>query len=144
MISEFHADLLTAAAKELELLASNRTQTPDLALVTQAIDELGEVMSSRDYPNLSRAARPGRLASKQAAMRDRWTAAPDRTASQAEVARLWSPGQLAEQWSLSVDTVRRLFEREAGVLVIGTERYRTLRIPQEVVDRVRRKREIVC
>lgn len=56
----------------------------------------------------------------------------------------YSPEQLGELWGLSADTVRRLFEREPDVLVIengkrGKRRYRTLRIPQAVVDRVYRR-----
>jgi len=50
--------------------------------------------------------------------------------------------EIAALWNLSADKVRELFEREPGVLVIGDRnprgkrRYRTLRIPQTVVDRV--------
>ncbi len=56
--------------------------------------------------------------------------------------RCYSPEQLAELWALSPDTVRRMFEHEAGVLVIerpriyGKRRYRTLRIPESVAQRV--------
>ena len=52
-------------------------------------------------------------------------------------------------WKLSIDMVRRLFEGESGVLVIRNggltqrkRRYRTLRIPQSVVDRVHRRLSI--
>ena len=58
----------------------------------------------------------------------------------------YSPAQIAELWSLSVDTVRKIFENEPGVLVIEgsvgryrRRRYRTLRIPENVVERVHRK-----
>ena len=81
------------------------------------------------------------LAARQAAMRLHHQPAP---ADGAGLPRLWSPQQLSVSWGVSVDTVRRQFEREPGVLVIGSERYRTLRIPQEVVERVHRKREVVC
>jgi hypothetical protein len=53
--------------------------------------------------------------------------------------------QIAESWSLSHDVVRKLFEREPGVLVIGDQgsrskrRYTTLRIPESVVMRVHRR-----
>ena len=46
---------------------------------------------------------------------------------------------------LDSETVRRLFEREPGVLVIERARsrnsrhYRTLRIPESVADRVHRR-----
>jgi len=50
--------------------------------------------------------------------------------------------EIAALWNLSTDKVRELFEREPGVLVIGDRnprgkrRYRTLRIPKTVVERV--------
>ena len=59
--------------------------------------------------------------------------------------RHYSAAQLAEQWSLSEDTVRRIFEREPGVLIfenqerISSRRRRTLRIPQSVAERVYRR-----
>jgi len=61
------------------------------------------------------------------------------------VERHFTPEQLGELWSLSGDTIRRLFEKEAGVLVIersskiGRRRYRTLRIPESVAERVHRR-----
>jgi hypothetical protein len=48
-------------------------------------------------------------------------------------------------WGLSADSIRRLFDDEPGVLVIGDtnhqhkRRYRTLRIPQSVIERVHRR-----
>lgn len=48
-------------------------------------------------------------------------------------------------WKLSDDVVRKQFEEEPGVLVIGEDaprgkrRYTTLRIPQSVVERVHRR-----
>jgi hypothetical protein len=56
----------------------------------------------------------------------------------------YTVAEIAEQWRVSPDTVRRLFENEPGVIVIsnskpGKRPYRTLRIPQSVVDRVRNK-----
>ena len=59
--------------------------------------------------------------------------------------RHFSPDELAELWGLSADTIRRLFEREPGVLVIdhtrqnGKRRYRSLRIPESVAQRVHRR-----
>jgi hypothetical protein len=56
--------------------------------------------------------------------------------------RCYSPEQIAERWSLSPDTVRRIFGNEPGVLAIersriyGKRRYRTLRIPESVAQRV--------
>jgi hypothetical protein len=56
--------------------------------------------------------------------------------------RHYSPAELGELWKLSADTVRRMFEREAGVLVFenpvrsSSRRSRTLRIPASVAERV--------
>jgi hypothetical protein len=56
--------------------------------------------------------------------------------------RHYSPAKLAEMWSLSTDTVRRMFEEEPGVLVFenpirsSSRRFRTLRIPASVAERV--------
>jgi hypothetical protein len=56
--------------------------------------------------------------------------------------RHYTVGEIAEAWNLSGDKVRGIVEREPGVLVIGDSnprgkrRYRTLRIPQSVMDRV--------
>jgi methylphosphotriester-DNA--protein-cysteine methyltransferase len=58
--------------------------------------------------------------------------------------------QVAEAWGVSTDTVRRMFEGEAGVLVIepaparySRRRYRTIRIPASAVERVRRRMSVV-
>jgi hypothetical protein len=54
--------------------------------------------------------------------------------------------QVAERWGLSADTITRLFADEPGVIALGKEHPRgkrrrvTLRIPVEVVERVKRKR----
>jgi hypothetical protein len=52
--------------------------------------------------------------------------------------------ELAIEWRLSADVIRRRFLNEPGVIVIsnskpGKRPYRTLRIPQSVVDRVKKK-----
>jgi hypothetical protein len=53
--------------------------------------------------------------------------------------------EVAEMWHLSPDKVRDLFEHEPGVLVIGDpfprhkRRYRTLRIPETVLQRVHKR-----
>jgi hypothetical protein len=57
----------------------------------------------------------------------------------------YSPAELAEAWGVSVETVRSIFRGEPGVLKLGKTgtRYRrsyyTLRIPQEVAERVHRR-----
>lgn len=59
--------------------------------------------------------------------------------------RHFAPAEVAEMWNLSPDVVRKLFEREPGVLVIGDpvprgkRRYTTLRIPESVAERVHRR-----
>jgi hypothetical protein len=61
-------------------------------------------------------------------------------------ARHYTVAEVAERWQLSDDSVRKLFEREPGVLAIGEarstgrkRRYLTLRIPVEVLERVHRR-----
>lgn len=64
----------------------------------------------------------------------------------------YSAAQVAEAWGVSADTIRRLFEHEPGVLVIEPapgrfarrRRYRTLRIPAAVVERVHRRMTIAA
>ena len=60
--------------------------------------------------------------------------------------RHYSPAQIAKLWCLSVDSVRKIFDNEPGVLVLGnaTPRcgkrgYTTLRIPEHVLERVHRR-----
>lgn len=57
-----------------------------------------------------------------------------------------SPAEIAQLWGLSVDSVRKLFEKEPGVLILGNQwprhgkrSYTTLRIPEHVVERVHRR-----
>jgi hypothetical protein len=55
--------------------------------------------------------------------------------------RHYSLAQLAVAWNLSEDTLRRIFLREPGVLIISNQRrrtrtYKTLRIPESVAQRV--------
>lgn len=54
--------------------------------------------------------------------------------------------QIASLWQLSTDTIQRIFEEEPGVLVQGSKNPRgkrkrvTLRIPREVMTRVKKRR----
>ena len=70
-------------------------------------------------------------------------AAPPFTPHFAE--RHYSVAEVAKMWGLSEDFVRDLFINEPGVLVFGNgpnpgaRRYRTLRIPGSVVERVYRR-----
>jgi hypothetical protein len=59
--------------------------------------------------------------------------------------RHYAPDELGEIWGLSSDTIRRMFEREPGVLVIehakgkNRRRYRTFRIPESIAMRVHKR-----
>jgi hypothetical protein len=62
----------------------------------------------------------------------------------------YSAAEIAELWGLSVDSVRRIFAREPGVLMIrndgrrvGKRNYVTLRIPAPVAERVHRRMSTV-
>jgi hypothetical protein len=59
--------------------------------------------------------------------------------------RHYSAPEVAAMWRLSQDTVRKIFENEPGVLVLGgnasrhKRRYTTLRVPESVLRRVHRR-----
>lgn len=63
--------------------------------------------------------------------------------------RHYSVAELAEQWNLSKDSIRRMFENEPGVLSLQADRrpwkrvYKTLRIPQSVAERVYRRNLVI-
>jgi hypothetical protein len=70
----------------------------------------------------------------------------ERESSASALARHFSPAEIADMWGLSVDSIRKIFEEEPGVLIFGNEQprrgkrsYTTLRIPQPVVERVHRR-----
>lgn len=79
------------------------------------------------------------LEERQAEMREiqssRESASPPQTP---HGERHYSVTEVAVLWNLSRDSVRRIFRREPGVLVIG-DRYVTLRIPESVLQRVHRR-----
>ena len=60
--------------------------------------------------------------------------------------RIYSPKELAGLWQLSENSIRRLFQDEPGVFVLGDTNprgrraYTTLRIPEDVALRVWRAR----
>ena len=64
--------------------------------------------------------------------------------------QFYSVAEIAARWKVSRDFVRRLFEREARVLVFGNSpargkrRYRTLRVPKDVLLRVEKRLSIVA
>jgi hypothetical protein len=59
----------------------------------------------------------------------------------------FSAAKIAKKWNLSTDSVRRLFRKEPGVLVLPSRnahlskrtRYTTLRVPASVMERVYRR-----
>jgi hypothetical protein len=60
--------------------------------------------------------------------------------------RHYTVAEIAQLWNLSDDAIRKIFESEPGVLLIGDERssgrkrrYVTLRIPEDVAARVHRR-----
>ena len=58
--------------------------------------------------------------------------------------RHFTVGDLAQMWKIDQSTVRRIFDREPGVLCITTgernkRRYETRRIPESVAERVYRR-----
>jgi hypothetical protein len=60
--------------------------------------------------------------------------------------RHYSVAEISQMWQLSPDSVRKLFEREPGVLAFGGDhttghkrRYTTLRVPESVAARVHRR-----
>jgi hypothetical protein len=63
--------------------------------------------------------------------------------------RHYTVAEVAAMWNLSKDAVRRMFENEPGVLVLGARssgrkrQYTTLRIPQSVLERVHHEHERV-
>lgn len=56
----------------------------------------------------------------------------------------YTVAEVGGMWNLSPDAVRKIFEKEPGVLIVGghgtgTRRYRTLRIPASIAERVHRR-----
>jgi hypothetical protein len=52
----------------------------------------------------------------------------------------YTPAEISELWKVNERTVRRTFEKEPGVLLLGGDRRKTMRIPQSVFERVCRLR----
>ena len=59
--------------------------------------------------------------------------------------RHYSVAEISAMWNLSQDAVRKIFQTEPGVLVLGgqgsphTRKYTTIRIPDSVLQRVYRR-----
>jgi len=66
-------------------------------------------------------------------------------ASDPALERHYSVNEIAKSWGLSGNTIRRMFEKEPGVIEWGTVEsrfsrgYRTLRIPESVMLRVHQR-----
>jgi transcriptional regulator GlxA family with amidase domain len=69
----------------------------------------------------------------------------DQSVNDKAVERHYSAEEIGRLWGLSPRTVRRMFEKEPGILVFGNmgsmkkRRYLTLRIPESVLVRVHRR-----
>ena len=72
-------------------------------------------------------------------------ASPSSLAAASYGERHFSVAEVSLMWNLSLDATRRIFQDEAGVLVLGYQgskhkrRYTTLRIPESVLQRVHRR-----
>jgi hypothetical protein len=74
---------------------------------------------------------------------------PTAKASMSAFERHYTPQELAELWSLSSTKIRRMFQNEPGVMLVGEpsrrvgralkRSYHTMRIPSPVAERVYRK-----
>lgn len=59
--------------------------------------------------------------------------------------RHYAIAEIAELWNLSPDAVRKVFQDEPGVMVLGGQgaghkrKYTTLRVPESVLQRVHRR-----
>jgi hypothetical protein len=59
--------------------------------------------------------------------------------------RHYAPSEVAERWNMNVETIRRLFRDESGVIVFqapvkkGRRPYTTIRIPESVLERAHRR-----
>jgi hypothetical protein len=92
------------------------------------------------------------LDEKEAWMRDQYSAdsvpvagLPGPSGAPAFAERHYTVSEIAELWNLSPDALRKMFQNEPGVLVLGgagakhKRRYLTLRIPESVLRRVHRR-----
>lgn len=104
-------------------------------------------MALRQLPGLGGMARSKTSLDERVAwLRDRNGAASLPAPSGSSFAeRHYAVGEIAELWHLGPDAVRKLFQDEPGVLVLGGQgaprkrRYTTLRVPESVLWRVYRR-----
>lgn len=57
-----------------------------------------------------------------------------------ELEQHYTTDQIARAWSLDPETVQRMFANRPGVIKLGSERRRILRIPASVYEAVRREK----
>ena len=61
------------------------------------------------------------------------------------IERHYSPAEIAKLWKFNVETIRRMFLDEPGVVVLqsavkkGRRSYKTIRVPESVLERVHRR-----
>lgn len=78
-------------------------------------------------------------------MVDPFTGAGGLSEAPAAAERHYSCAEVATLWSFDVETIRRLFENEPGIIVLqtpirkGKRPYKTIRIPQNVLERVHQR-----
>ena len=59
--------------------------------------------------------------------------------------RHYAPAEVASLWSLDVETIRRIFRQEPGIVVLQSpfkkhkRSYETIRIPHSVLERVHQR-----
>jgi hypothetical protein len=57
----------------------------------------------------------------------------------------YAPNEIAARWCLNVETIRRMFQNEPGIVVLqgpikkGKRPYKTIRIPHSVLERVHKR-----
>jgi hypothetical protein len=78
-------------------------------------------------------------------MADALTYVGDSTEAPAPAERHYAPSEVAALWNLNVETIRRMFQDESGVVVLqcpvkkAKRPYKTIRIPHSVLERVHKR-----
>jgi AraC-like DNA-binding protein len=81
-------------------------------------------------------------------MKQEFFAAPPSAVSPPIHERHYTVQEIAEAWNMSENLVRRLFEKEPGVVIFKKDRphkrtYKTIRIPESVLLRVHRRNSVL-
>jgi hypothetical protein len=78
-------------------------------------------------------------------MADALTYVGDSAEAPAPAERHYASFEVAALWNLNVETIRRMFQDEPGVIVLqgpfkkGKRPYKTIRIPHSVLERVHKR-----